>query len=825
MIYKLSAIAKILGLEISPSKARRSITTLLTDSRDLTDPGRTVFFAIRTAGNDGHNYIRDLYDRGVRVFVVEYIPSDNGTFDEAEFLKVPDVVGALQKIGAYHRARFDAPIVAITGSAGKTIVKEWLFQLLHHIFEIVRSPRSYNSQIGVPLSVWGMSAQTTLGIFEAGISRRGEMEALARVLNPTVGVLTGITDEHDEGFDSRRQKCIEKVRLLRDCKYVVYRSDDPMVREVVEYYCSDSKIVGISNIDRNAALYVSSVAREGKKTRIVYHFGGKVREVTVPFTASVDIVDAMLCLATCLCLEVPADYAETRMAMLTPVDTRLNVSEGVNNCMLVYDAYTTDLSSLNLAIDFMNRRRTASRRHTAIISDPQHEDVNCADVYKACANCMRTKGVTRLIGIGAGVSRHKEYFEGIDSRFFQSTEEFLSTMSPGDFSDEFILIKGGPRFHFERISEMLESRHQETVLEVNLDALVQNFNYYRSKLPLHTGLVGMVKASAYGAGSLEVSKTLQSQGAAYLAVAVLDEGVSLREAGITMPIMVLNPRVLNYRILFAYNLEPEIYNFEILEQVLTEGRKYGVNQYPVHIKLDTGMHRLGFIESELPKLLEILENQNVIRVASVFSHLATADCLDEDDYTHMQLDGFDRCYDVIASRLHYHIDKHVLNSAGIQRFAEGRNDDMARLGIGLYGIDPVDGLNKNLRPVAKLTTIITSMRTWPKGITVGYSRRGTLDRESVIATLPIGYADGLNRHLGKGAASFFINGHRAPTVGNICMDSCMIDVTGIPCGIGDTVEIFGPNVPVTELAGVLDTIPYEVLTSVSTRVKRVYYRE
>ncbi len=825
MIYKLSTIAKILGLDVDAGKAACSVNTLLTDSRDLTDASKTVFFAIRTSGNDGHNYIHELYERGVRFFVVETIPLERNQYDGAVFMKVPDVVNALQKIGAYHRARFDAPIVAITGSAGKTIVKEWLFQMLHHIYSIVRSPRSYNSQIGVPLSVWGMSAQTTLGIFEAGISRRGEMESLARVLKPTVGVLTSLTDEHDEGFDSRRQKCIEKVRLLQDCNYVVYRADDAMVREVVEYFCSDCRIIGWSNVDKNAPLYISSIIREGKKTRITYHYSGGISEVCVPFTASVDIIDAIHCLAVCLCLGVPADYVDTRMAMLSPVDTRLNVIEGVNNCMLVYDAYTTDFASLNLAIDFMNRRRTAMRKHTVIISDPQHEDVNKADLYRACARCFKDKGVSRLIGVGAGFMRNREFFNELDARFFNTTDELLETMSPGDFSNEFILIKGGPRFHFERISEMLESRHQETVLEVNLDALVHNFNYYRSLLPPQTGLVGMVKASAYGAGSLEVSKTLQSQGASYLAVAVLDEGVTLREAGVTMPIMVLNPRVLNYRTLFAYDLEPEIYNFEILEQVISEGRKCGVDQYPVHIKLDTGMHRLGFVEKELPKLIEILENQEIIRVASVFSHLATADCLDEDEYTCRQLATFDRCFDMLAERLPYYMEKHILNTAGIQRFGMSRHDDMARLGLGLYGIDPLEGINRKLRPVAKLTTIITALRTWPEGITVGYSRRGTLARESVIATLPIGYADGLNRHLGNGNASFYVNGHRAPTVGNICMDSCMIDVTGIQCSIGDTVEIFGPNVPVTELASILDTIPYEVLTSVSVRVKRVYYRE
>ncbi len=814
------------------------IDILLTDSRDLAYPKRSIFFAIKTVVNDGHKYIEELYRSGVRAFVVERLPEELDVYSEAVFLKVPDVVVALQKLVAHHRSIVDGiPVVGITGSSGKTIVKEWLYQLLNDKYDIVRSPRSYNSQIGVPLSVWSLEPSTGLGIFEAGVSRIGEMDALEHVIRPNIGVFTCINGEHDEGFSSMHQKCMEKVRLFRNCRHVIYCADDRHIRDAVEESCNRDSLVPWSLSDSTAALYISSVEPgDGGNTLIKYKFSGvggdnhghddKVNgEITVPFNTRIDVENAIHCLAVCLCLGISSDYLSDRVPRLTKVDTRLKVIEGVNNCMIAYDAYTNDYSALGPTLDFMNRRRTARRSHTVILSDPQFEHQRSEDmVYEMYAGLLKAKGVSRVIGVGPGMCAHRHLFV-VNYLCFESTKELQQHLSVGDFSNEFILLKGSPDFDFEKLSEMLEARHQETVLEVNLDAIVHNFNYYRSLLPQNTGLVGMVKASAYGMGALEVSKTLQSRGAAYLAVAVLDEGVTLREAGVTMPIMVLNPRVLNYRTLFSYNLEPEIYNFEILDQVIGEGKKCGVDHYPVHIKLDTGMHRLGFIEEELPRLLDIILAQHYIRVESVFSHLATADCTDQNEYTMHQLELFDRCYDIISNRLPYHVKKHILNTAGIQRFADGRNDDMARLGLGLYGIDPVEGISRNLRTVARLTTIVTALRRWPGDTSIGYSRRGYLKSPSVIATIPIGYADGLNRRLGNGRASFMVNGHRVPTVGNICMDSCMIDVTGIECSIGDTVEIFGPDVPVTEIAGVLDTIPYEVFTSVSTRVKRVYYRE
>lgn len=472
----------------------------------------------------------------------------------------------------------------------------------------------------------------------------------------------------------------------------------------------------------------------------------------------------------------------------------------------------------------MRRRSSSERSRTLILSDVMHETLPPSKLYQTVAETVRLRGIDRLIGIGSEFMRNSRYFGPADL-FFPDTTAFLTSMSTGDFDNELIMIKGSPSFHFERIVDMLESRQHETVLEVNLDAVVHNFNLYRSMVRPTTGIVCMVKASGYGAGSYELAKTLQSQGAAYLAVAVLDEGVDLRRAGITMPIMVLNPKVVNYRTLFAYNLEPEIFSIDILQELIREGEKYGITDYPVHIKLDTGMHRLGFLERDIPALVDILKRQKVVRPASVFSHLAVADEPLQDDYTRMQFEIFDRCADMLQAAFNHRIMRHILNSTGISRFPEHQYD-LVRLGICLYGIPTLtDGSQSALRPVSSLSTTVISIKDWPAGTTIGYGRKGVLHRPSRVATIPVGYADGINRHLGNGNMNVLVNGCVCPTVGNICMDACMIDVTDAPCAVGDRVEIFGDRMPVADIAKTLDTIPYEILTSVSSRVKRIYYRE
>lgn len=823
MSYTISRIADILKLP-RPDFPLMEITTLLTDSRSLTEGSEALFFALRTRNNDGHRYLQSLYDRGVRNFVVEYIPQSLQTQDDCNILVVPDVTRALQTIAREHRLAFDVPVVGITGSRGKTTVKEWLYQLLQDDFNIVRSPRSYNSQIGVPLSIWEMNEDTELGIFEAGISRPQEMVSLQSMIHPNLGIITNIGDEHHEGFDSKCSKCEEKVALFRDCDCVIYNGDDKLICEVIESSGTTVKEIAWSRHDSDRPLFISNVSRDHDSTRIDYAYLHIDGNFVIPFTSDSDIENAIHCLAVMLYLGCPSDVIAQRMAKLVHVGTRLDVIEGVNGCSLIYDSYTSDLHSLSPALDFMNRRASSSQSRVVILSDVMHETADAADLYKKVAKLLHQNRIDRFVGIGADISKHSRYFDE-NALFFTSTDEFLSSMSASDFDNALILVKGASQFNFAGIIEAFEARQHETVLEVNLDALIHNFNTFRAKVKPETGIVCMLKASGYGAGSYELAKTLQSQGAAYIAVAAHDEGIELRQAGITMPIMVLNPKVVNYKALFSYNLEPEIYSFEMLHEIIHEAEKYGITDYPVHIKLDTGMHRLGFLEKDIPELVSVLVGQTAISPRSVFSHLATADCLDMDDYTEGQFEVFDRCCDMLQSGFNHHILRHILNSAGIARFPQ-HQCDMVRLGICLYGIPVLPGeLHSNLRPVSSLHSVIISIKEWEAGTTIGYSRKGVLSRQSRIATIPIGYADGLNRHLGNGNASMFVNGHRCPTVGNICMDACMIDVTDVACEVGDSVEIFGDNISVIELSDKLGTIPYEVLTSISTRVKRVYYRE
>ncbi len=822
MKYDISAVAAMLGLP-QPLYPGSVVSILLTDSRSVTYPAESLFFALHTATNDGHRYISGLMERGVKNFVVTRVPEDVAPVKGVNFLVVPDVAEALHIVAGAHRRRFDIPVIGITGSRGKTTLKEWLYRLLQSDARVVRSPRSYNSQIGVPLSVWEMDGDSELGIFEAGISQPGEMDALREMIQPTLGVLTNVGSEHAEGFSSRKDKCREKLRLFIGCRALIYCCDDSDVNEVVEKLLPATvERLGWSRTSSSAPVKVSVSGNE-LSTSITCSIHGKPVTVSIPFTDAASVENGIAALVTLMWLGIDEDKIKSRMAALTKVGTRLNVIEGVNNCMLISDAYTGDFHSLLPALDFMQRRATADRRSMVILSDVMHETMTSSELYASIAALLRCKGIDRFIGVGEEISAHAGLF-GPEARFFRSTEQLLAEMTPGDFHDELILIKGADNFGFDRLNDLLEARQHETVLEVNLDAVVHNFNNFRARIRPTTGIVAMVKASGYGAGSYELAKTLQSQGAAYLAVAVADEGMDLRKAGITMPIMVLNPKVVNYTTLFDHRLEPEIYSFSILDEIVEEGRKHGVRNYPVHIKLDTGMHRLGFLEGDMERLISRLKEQDVIAPRSVFSHLAAADSPEMDDYTMEQFAIFDRCCNLIHSAFPC-ILRHILNSTGITRFPDYQYD-MVRLGICLYGIPTLpDKSQGDLRPVSSLRTVIISIKEWEAGTTIGYNRRGVLRRKSRIATIPIGYADGLNRHLGNGHASVLVNGHRCPTVGNICMDICMIDVTDVDCSVGDEVEIFGKNLSVMELADVLGTIPYEVLTSVASRVKRVYFRE
>lgn len=801
---------------------------LLTDSRSLTDSKRSVFFALRTLMGDGHRFVKQLYDKGVRRFVVD-AEFDTTPFPGAEFEVVENPLERLQQLATEKRSRANAEIIGVTGSRGKTLVKEWLSMLLAEDGKVCRSPRSYNSQIGVPLSVWGLTSTDRYGVFEAGISAMGEMARLNAMISPDIAVVTNITSDHAAGFSSRGDKIREKLQIMKGARLLILPAADSELVEIAKRLAEPSTRFFSWSVDPDIPAQVMAKFHNlDDKTRIVWRCADSRRGMfTVPFVKPWQLENVMTVLSVLLAMGYPASEADRRIELLKDISTRISVTKGVNDCMIVSDDYPADLPSLELALDFVARRQTTGRTLTVILSDLATDGENEAEVYRRAATILRRRGVSRLIGIGNGMVNHFPTMN-IPGCSYPTVERFLESTTPTDFSHELILVEGTPGDDFPKITHSLEAKTHETVLEVNLDAMVDNFNFFRSKLHPQTGIVAMVKASGYGAGSLELGKTLQAHGAAYLAVAVGDEGEELRQAGIRMPIMVLNPMVLNYKQLFDNRLEPEIFSFESLASVIREAQRAGVTDFPIHIKIDSGMHRLGFREEELPRLFEILDNQNQVKVRSVFSHLATADCLDQNAYTLGQLEYYSRCAAKIVEHFPYKVLRHVLNTAGILRFPEYQFD-MVRLGIGLYGIPVVnDGSEAPLRPISTLRSVIIAIRDWTPEETIGYGRHGHLNRPSRIATVPIGYADGFNRHCGRGEWKVLVNGVPCPTVGNICMDLCMIDITDVPsASIGDPVVIFGPEAPATPMAmaEVLDTIPYECLTSVSPRVPRAYYRE
>lgn len=822
----------------------RHITNFLTDSRSLSDPAGTLFFAISTATNQGVRYIPWLYSKGVRSFVVprEYeVPEEIAADTEALFLRVEDPLKALQK-AASRPDDYSGEIIAVTGSRGKTVVKEWLYQMLEPLRHTVRSPRSFNSQIGVPLSMTGIAGDTEVAVIEAGISRSGEMQTLTDIIQPDTVLLTNVGEEHDEGFVSRAAKADEKLSLML-CprpQTLIYCADDEVVRGAVDRlpHLPEKRLVGWTLGSAPAAYrLVADRDFEHAVCRLSVSEGAEPLTVELEASCEADVQNGCHVLAYMLAGMSEEGYTaediRSGFSRLHPIATRLNVSEGSNGCSVVYDSYTSDVSSLEQALDFVSRRRMPAQSITVIMSDPRHELAQIggpAHLAEAVVPMLERRGVSRFVGIGPAFQAVADEGRlpgfGGRSEIYPSEEAYLRVCDARDFRSEIILLKGAPDYHFSRILEMLEARTHETVLEVNLDALVRNFNYFRSYVPSGTGMIAMVKASGYGAGSYEIAKTLQDAGAAYLAVAVLDEGIDLRRNGITMPIMVMNPKVANYRMMFANRLEPEIYTFSMLKDVIEAARRHGVTSYPLHIKLDTGMHRMGFVEEEIPRLMEIINGSPEIRIATAFSHLATADCPDMDDYTERQLSTFRRVTDRMLELSVRPFKRHLLNSAGILRYSAEHHYDFVRLGIGLYGVNTLPPeMERPLELVSTLRTVVIEVRDWKAGETIGYGRRGVLKRDSRIATVPIGYADGMNRHFGNGAVSVWVNGHKVPTIGNICMDACMLDVTGVDVHEGDSVEIFGPREGVQHLADLLDTIPYEILTSVSPRVKRVYYRE
>lgn len=809
--YTAAQLAHIWDYSGPITQAEYEITWLLTDSRKLIHPEASLFFALKGKQNP-HQYIPELYNKGVRNFVITEKQFDTKAFNSANFFIVDDALEALQKLAAYHRAHFNYEVIGITGSNGKTIVKDWLYQLLSPEKSIIRSPKSYNSQIGVPLSVWNMSNAYQLGIFEAGISTSNEMQALEQIIRPSIGILTNIKSAHDEGFVSRDAKLKEKLALFIQANTIIYGKE-----YVPEGLIPIEKSFTWST-QLEADVQVLNITKYEQYSELTIYHQYKEFKVKIFFTDDASIENSIVCVSTLLCMGYSSERIQERMQQLQSIGMRLQMKQGIQQSSIINDSYSADISSLFIAVDFLMQQK--HDRKTVIVSD--FLQAGSDNVYELMANYFQTHGINRVIGIGKEISAKSSLFT-MESYFFEITEDFLKQINSFDFSKEGILIKGARTFAFEKIASRLEEKVHDTMMEINLNSIVHNLNFYRSKLLPGTKVMVMVKAFAYGSGSFEIANVLQYNKVDYLAVAYADEGVALRKEGIHLPIMVMSPESNAFEKIVSNCLEPEIYSVQILKSFINYLKLNSVKQYPIHLKLDTGMHRLGFEATDLNEIFELLHDES-IKVKSVFSHLAASESEEHDSFTKEQLNKFDKMYASLRNNLHYDALRHVANTAAILRFPESHYE-MVRLGIGLYGVENVGHFEHELQRVAELKTTVTQIRKVSKGESVGYSRRGVMQKDSEIATIKIGYADGYGRAFGNGIGEVLINGKRASVIGSVCMDMCMVDVTGMQVQEGDEVIVFGEEPSIKELASKINTIPYEILTSISQRVQRIYYYE
>ncbi len=785
------------------------VVTLITDSRKAVVAGGSVFFAIRGDRHDGHGFVRSLYESGIRQFVVES-DFDLRNFPSANVLKVNSSVEALQKVAAHHRKQFSLPVIGITGSNGKTIVKEWLYQLLTPDHTLVKNPGSYNSQIGVPLSVWQIQAHHQLAIFEAGISKPGEMENLQAVINPTLGIFTNLGSAHDEHFESRVQKLSEKLRLFTGVDKLIYAADQALVHNAVKEKGIPAFCWGTTE-ESHLRIRKESVG-------LALYWKEKWYPIRFPFSDEASVENAMHGVALMIVLGYEPDQIQPRVQSLKAIPMRLSVKEGINGCLIIDDAYNNDLAGLQISLDFLAHQQQRKKR-TVILSDILQSGLSEHDLVKTISSKISTNGVQRFIGIGSGMANHSHLFT-VPAAFFQTTEEFLDQVNPADFSDEVVLIKGSRTFQFERIVVLLQRKAHGTVLEIDFGAMVHNLNFFKSRLRPEAKLMVMVKALAYGSGSVQVANLLQYHRVHYLGVAYADEGAELRRNNIATPVMVMNPSPESFESLLSHALEPAVYSMGMLTELL---RFLNGRPMAIHIKLDTGMHRLGFEESDMTALAAVIAANNNLRLASVFSHLSGSDDARFDAFSAEQAQRFVTMADILQRGLTYRPLRHLVNTAGILRFPQYQFD-MVRLGIGLYGIDPVAD-SQLLRQAVTLKTTISQVRTVAAGESVGYSRQGRADVPRTIATIAIGYADGFSRAFSNGKGIVLVHGKRVPVVGNVCMDMTMVDVTGLTVQEGDSVIIFGEDLPVAEVAGLIGTIPYEILTNTSERVRRVFVAE
>ena len=830
MKYFIDNIASIIKGNWLVQHDNALIEQLLIDSRKLIFPQTSLFFALKGPRRDGHTFITHLYEKGVRNFVVSDA-MDITALAGANILQVSDPLQALQNLVAWHRKQFNLPVIGITGSNGKTIVKEWLNQLLEEQYTIIRSPKSYNSQIGVPLSVWPLNEQHELAIFEAGISQPGEMEQLQKIIQPTIGIFTNVGEAHSEGFVNVRQKVNEKLQLFKQVQTLIYCQDDPEINSGVAglwQQMSNSNRFEIFSwsMMSDATLQIRGVAKEGAKTTITAGYQQEEISIVIPFTDNASVENAIHCWCVLLHLQIPQAVIAQKMQELGPVAMRLELKKGINNCSIINDSYSADLSSFTIALDFLSQQQQHTRR-TVILSDILQSGRSEKDLYAEVARLLQQRQVNRLIGIGARISHHQSIFQaaGIpELSFYSSIDAFIKEMNHIPFKEETILLKGARIFELEQVDRLLQQKVHQTVLEIDLTAVAHNLKQFQQLLQPATRLMAMVKAFSYGSGSYEIANALQFHRVDYLAVAYADEGVELRKAGINLPIMVMNPDESTFDVLVQYSLEPDLYSPGILALFEEFVKKQGIQQFPVHLELETGMNRLGFAIRELPVLINALRTP-FFKVQSVFTHLASSEDPQHDSYTDQQGALFMQMVEQLQAAVAYPFIRHVVNTAGIIRHPQWHLD-MVRLGIGLYGGDSSGEGGLDLREVSTLKSTIAQIKELKEGETVSYGRKGVVTRDARIATVRIGYADGYPRCLGNGAGKMMVNGHLAPVIGTVCMDMTMIDITNIShVQEGDDVIIFGSTLPVKQVAHWAQTIPYELLAGISQRVKRVYFEE
>lgn len=829
MTYHISEIAPIIKGKLVAFHEDAVIRELLMDSRKAVFPEFSLFFALKGPRRDGHTFIGEAYNKGIKNFVVSAQPAEQP--GDANIIVVKDVLAALQSLAAHHRNRFHIPVIGITGSNGKTVVKEWLNQLLNDRYNIVRSPKSFNSQIGVPLSVWQLNDAATLGIFEAGISQSNEMDNLQKIIQPDIGIFTNIGDAHAGGFLNNRQKIREKLRLFTKVKTLIYCRDFPELNEAVASMYQQLKtgsekpfeIISWSSVT-DAELHINKITRDSSSTSIKADYLGDPVKITIPFIDEASVQNAINCWCVMLHLRIPADEIEKKMRSIHAVAMRLDLRNGINNTSLINDSYSADLSSLKIALDFLAQQNQHPKR-TVILTDFLQTGRSEKDLYADIAKSIDQHKVDRLIGIGPVISRNApafEWYKKTELQFFSSVDDFKQQLPHIHFANETILLKGARIFALEQVNQILERQTHQTLLEINLDALLHNLKAYQQLLQPSTKMMAMVKAFSYGSGSYEIASTLQFNKVDYLAVAYADEGIELRKGGITLPVMVMNPDESSFNTLISYDLEPEIYSVGLLRSFETFLKNEGLNQYPVHIELETGMNRLGFTKDEVDQLISILQSHR-LKVQTVFSHLVASENPDLDLFTMKQANLFREMSDRLKDGLQYPFLRHLLNTSGISRHPS-LQFDMVRMGIGLYGIDSANVLE--LREVSALKTSVAQIKHLMPGESVGYGRSGYVHRETWVATVRLGYADGYPRKLGNGKGKMLIKDQLAPTIGHICMDMTMLDITGIlDIQEGDEVTVFGKDLPVSDVARWAETIPYEILTGISQRVKRVYFQE